>query len=358
MNFAKILIAWYKKNKRDLPWRKTQDPYKIWLSEIILQQTRIEQGRAYYLKFVSHFTDVHKLAHASEHDILKLWQGLGYYSRARNLHKTAIIVANDHKGLFPGKHDELLKLPGIGEYTAAAISSIAFNEPRPVVDGNVLRFLSRFKGIETRVDTNSGKRMITNLATLLIDRQQPGEFNQAIMEFGALYCKPQNPDCGACIFRNECKANMESKIGIIPVKSKQVVQRKRYFHYLFIVKANEMVLLRKRSEQDIWRNLYDFPVIEKPKAVSQKKIVEEISNYLGSDLMDNPQITISKEYRHILTHQVILARFYTILLKDSEPFNRINSLYGNNWDAVELKNVHQYPVPRLIEKFLKNNSFF
>ena len=358
MNFAKILIAWYKKNKRDLPWRKTQDPYKIWLSEIILQQTRIEQGMAYYFKFVNHFPDVHKLANASEHDILKLWQGLGYYSRARNLHKTALFVANDLNGHFPNKYEELLKLIGIGEYTAAAISSIAFGEPHPVVDGNVMRFLSRFYGIETPVDTNTGKKTIKNLATHLIDRQQPGEFNQAVMEFGALYCKPQNPDCGSCVFRNECKAFMGNKVEIIPVKSRQVLQRNRYFHYLFIVWANKLVYIRKRSGQDIWRNLYDFPLIEKHQPVTQKKIVEEILNYLGNDLINNPQITISTDYRHILTHQVILARFYTIMLYDSEPFQKINSLHGNNWDAVELKNLHQYPVPRLIEKFLKKNSIF
>jgi A/G-specific adenine glycosylase len=358
MNFAKILIAWYKKNKRDLPWRKTQDPYKIWLSEIILQQTRIDQGMVYYLKFVSRFPDVHKLANASEQDILILWQGLGYYSRARNIHKTAMTISNDRKGLFPDNYDELLKLAGIGEYTAAAISSIAFNESRPVVDGNVLRFLSRLNGIETPVDSNSGKTEITNLATNLIDRKQPGEFNQAIMEFGALYCKPRNPDCNECIFRTDCKAYLKNKVGLIPVKSKRLLQRDRYFHFLFIIWANKKIYLRKRSGPDIWRNLYDFPLIEKTQAISQEKIVEEISNYLAVDFMNNPKFTISKDYKHILTHQVITAKFYTIWITDLRKFQKINSLHGNYWDVVDIKNIHQYPVPRLIEKFLKNFTFF
>jgi A/G-specific adenine glycosylase len=357
MKFTTTLIGWYKKNKRDLPWRQTKDPYKIWLSEIILQQTRINQGLSYYLIFVSRFPNVHALADASEQNILKLWQGLGYYSRARNLHKTAIAIANNLNGQFPDNYNDLIKLKGIGEYTAAAISSIAFNEPRPVVDGNVLRFLSRLKGIKTPIDSVSGKKTITNLAIKLIDPKQPGEFNQALMEFGALYCKPQNPNCEVCIFRTECKAYEENQVNSIPIKTKRLSPRKRYFNYLFIIHRNKSVYLRKRSGKDIWKNLYDFPLIERNHKLSQEKMVEEISSYVSFELKNNPQVTISKEYKHILTHQIISARFYTIRLNDSKQFHKINLLNDNNWDSVDLKNIHQYPVPRLIEKFLKNNQF-
>ena len=240
------LIGWYKKNKRSMPWRQTSDPYKIWISEIILQQTRIDQGMVYYIKFLDHFPDVLSLANATEHDILKLWQGLGYYSRARNLYHAAKIIANDFNGHFPNTFNDLLKLPGIGEYTAAAISSIAFNEPRPVVDGNVLRFLSRFEGIKVPIDTNAGKQLITDIAIKLIDHKQPGEFNQALMEFGALFCKPMNPDCQKCIFRSECKAYTNELVNEIPIKNKQLSKRKRYFYYLIIVDRNKSVYLNKR----------------------------------------------------------------------------------------------------------------
>jgi len=357
MKFSTTLISWYKKNKRDLPWRQTRDPYKIWLSEVILQQTRIEQGLSYYLNFVSRFPNVHALADASERDILKRWQGLGYYSRARNLHHAAITIANELNGQFPDNYNDLLKLKGIGEYTAAAISSIVFNEPRPVVDGNVLRFLSRLKGIKTPVDSVSGKKIILDLALRLIDRKQPGEFNQAIMEFGALYCKPQNPNCEECLFRTECKAYFENQVNSIPVKTKRLSPRKRYFHYLFIIHQNKSVYLRKRAGQDIWKNLYDFPLLEKNHKISKEKMVEEVSSYLFAELKKNPQVKISKEYKHILTHQIISARFYTIRLNDSKQFRKINLLNGNIWDSADLKNIHQYPVPRLIEKFLKNYQF-
>jgi A/G-specific adenine glycosylase len=358
MKFSKKLISWYKKNKRDLPWRHTNDPYKIWLSEIILQQTRIEQGLSYYIKFVSRFPNVHILAEASEREVLKLWQGLGYYSRARNLHKTAIAIASDFNGQFPDNYNDLLQLSGIGEYTAAAVSSFAYNEPRPVVDGNVLRFLSRINGIITPVDTISGKKMITDIALKQVDRKRPGDFNQAVMEFGALFCTPRNPNCTLCIFRSECKAYLLNKVHSIPVKTKKSTLRKRYFHYFVILYKHQLVYLKKRSGQDIWKNLYDFPLIEKSGKTVQRKMVQELSDYTGINLMDHQQIKISKEYRHILTHQVISARFYTIILNDLKKFKKISSMNGNNLDSVELKKINEYPVPRLIEKFLKNNLFF
>jgi len=356
MNFTKRLIGWYKLNKRDLPWRQTRDPYKIWLSEIILQQTRIDQGLDYYIKFITTLPDVHSLAKASEHEVLKLWQGLGYYSRARNLHQTAVSIASECKGKLPDNYNDLIKLKGIGEYTAAAIASIAFNEPRPVVDGNVLRFLARINGIKTPVDSISGKKIITNIATKLIDPKQPGEFNQALMEFGALHCKPRNPDCPECIFKKECKAYRKNQVVIIPVKTQKPTLRKRYFHYLILINRNKSVYLRKRSERDIWRNLYDFPLLEKPGKISHKQIHSEISSFLGLKVEDKLKIIISEEYRHVLSHQVITARFYTIHLNELKKFKKINALHGNWWDIVELTKIYEFPIPRLIEKFLNNNK--
>ncbi|MEZ5198566.1 MAG: A/G-specific adenine glycosylase [Bacteroidales bacterium] len=212
MKFSKKIIRWYRDNKRELPWRKTTDPYKIWLSEIILQQTRIDQGTNYYLRFITQYPDRESLANASEEEILKLWQGLGYYSRARNLHKTAKAISQDLNGVFPNTYEDLVKHKGIGEYTAAAIASIAFGVSKPVVDGNVLRFLARFHGVSLPINSSEGKNEIKKLVEELIDQEQPGDFNQAIMEFGALVCKPQNPDCKSCIFKHECIALTEDKV--------------------------------------------------------------------------------------------------------------------------------------------------
>jgi A/G-specific adenine glycosylase len=357
MKFTTLLLNWYKKNKRDLPWRQTRDPYKIWLSEIILQQTRIAQGLDYYLKFINRYPDVCSLAQASENDILKLWQGLGYYSRARNLHLTAIKIDKEHQGRFPDNYNDLLKLKGIGEYTAAAISSIAFNESRPVVDGNVLRFLSRIAGITAPVDTNAGKKQVTDIAVKLIDKKQPGEFNQALMEFGALYCKPKNPNCNDCIFKNKCKANLENQESFLPVKTKKPEVRKRYFHYLFMVYKNKWVYLRKRSEQDIWKNLFDFPLIEKPGTVAQKKMIAEIWDYIGLKREIKLKMTVSKEYRHVLSHQLIISRFYIILFDELKNFRKVNSQNNNCWVEVALNKIHDFPIPRLIEIFLKKNNF-
>ena len=356
MNITSTLLKWYKTHKRNLPWRVTRDPYKIWLSEIILQQTRIDQGLDYYNKFVSNYPDVSSLAKASETDVLKLWQGLGYYSRARNLHATSIIIVNQYHGKFPGNFKGLIQLKGIGDYTAAAIASISFNEPVAVVDGNVLRFLTRLHGIKIPVNTSSGKKIIAKIANELIDADHPGDFNQAIMEFGALYCKPRNPDCGNCIFKAKCKAYLEEEVKTIPVKTSKSISRKRYFHYLVFISSNEKIFLKKRLGNDIWKNLYDFPVIEKDKPVSEKRILEELIAFAGKGIFtDKNQLTISKEYKHVLTHQVILARFYTIELTEFDKFKKLKSVKDKTWIAIQKKHLHQYPVPRLIEIFLKDN---
>jgi len=346
MNFTKILEKWYEKNKRDLPWRRTNDPYRIWVSEIILQQTRIRQGWDYYLSFLEKFPDLQALAKAEEEEVLKLWQGLGYYSRARNMHAAAIEIMNQHQGRFPDTYDEIRKLKGIGDYTAAAISSIAFGIPSPVVDGNVLRLFSRFFGIREPVDTPKGKTLVLEKITGLINPGHPGNFNQAIMEFGALQCKPA-PDCNVCLLKSGCVAFRGNSVSEFPVKSKKQKQRNRYFHYLFIKTGKGKkcaVFLNKRTGNDIWKNLFDFPLIETEKAMSHKKL---ILHKEWNDLFSGMKVTLLKESkpcRHILTHQVIIAKFYHLEISSHArlPFLK-----------VACNEIGKYPVPRLVEKYLE-----
>jgi A/G-specific adenine glycosylase len=348
MNFTKILAKWYEKNKRDLPWRRTKDPYQIWISEIILQQTRIDQGWDYYLRFLEKFPNLHALAEAEEEEVLKLWQGLGYYSRARNLHTAAREIINLHQGIFPKTYDEIRKLKGIGDYTAAAIYSIAFGFPSPVVDGNVLRLFSRFFGIREPVDTQKGKTAVLEKAKELISPEHPGDFNQAIMEFGALQCKPGIPDCNICPLKSSCVAFQENRIAEFPVKSKKQEQRTRYFHYLFITNGkgkNCSVFMKKRTGNDIWKNLFDFPLIETENAKSHKKLIL-LKEW--NDLFSGMKVTLLKEsktYRHILTHQVIVAKFYHL---------EISPHSGLPFLKVAFHDVGKYPVPRLVEKYLES----
>ena len=261
MGFSNKLIAWYKQNKRDLPWRKTTDPYQIWLSEIILQQTRVDQGLNYYHKFIKKYPNIHSLAQASEKDVLNLWQGLGYYSRARNLHFTAKYISNELNGQFPSKHKEILKLKGVGEYTAAAISSFSYKEVYPVIDGNVYRVLSRIFGVENPIDSTEGKKVFKKLAAELINTKNPDTYNQAIMEFGALQCTPKKPKCEDCPFLLECFAYKNELIAELPKKENKIKQRNRYFNYLVIIN-DDAFYLNERKEKDIWQGLFDFPVFE------------------------------------------------------------------------------------------------
>lgn len=271
MIFSKILTHWYSNNKRDFPWRQTKDPFRIWLSEIILQQTQVKQGLPYYEAFVSTYSTVFELANANESDVLKLWQGLGYYSRARNLHATAKYIANECDGIFPNNYKDLLKLKGIGDYTASAISSICFNEVSAVVDGNVYRVLSRYFGIETPINSAKGIKEFKQLAQELIDKNKPAEFNQAIMEFGAIQCKPSNPDCSVCPFNSSCVALQKNMIGLLPIKLKANKVKKRYFNFLVFVSTNRKTILEKREGKGIWQNLYQFPLIESDKSLDYKK---------------------------------------------------------------------------------------
>jgi A/G-specific adenine glycosylase len=347
MDFTKQLIAWYTKNKRDLPWRQTRNPYHIWISEIILQQTRIEQGLAYYLRFLDRFPTLADLASAKEQEVLKLWQGLGYYSRARNLHQSARTIVATASGKFPDSYEKIRALKGVGEYTAAAIASISFKHPYPVVDGNVLRFFARYFGVSDPVDKSSGKKKILELAREKMDQNDPGRFNQAIMEFGALQCRPGIPDCLKCPFRKSCWAFIHNKIDALPVKSSIQKVRKRYFHYLVFIhndkRGKQVVFLRKREENDIWKNLYDFPLVETSGPVSLKKLLDSSGWEILLQLKQQIRPKRSEVYRHILSHQHLHARFY-IVHAEEKPVTE--------FVPVELKRLDDYPLPRLIEKFL------
>ena len=276
MNFSKTLIHWYIQYKRDLPWRNDTNPYTIWLSEIMLQQTRVAQGLPYYVRFTSAFPTVFDLANASEEAVLKLWQGLGYYSRARNLHQTSQYIAFELNGEFPKCYSELLKLKGIGEYTAAAIASFSYNEKVPVVDGNVYRVLSRYFGVETDIASTGAKKEFTALAQELIPNDKANIFNQAIMEFGALQCVPKNPNCENCVFNDSCVALQKKKVGQLPVKSKKIKVTNKYFNYLVFLDENANTIISKRTQKGIWHNLYEFPVIETNEEVGFETILDAV----------------------------------------------------------------------------------
>lgn len=346
--FADKLITWYLKCGRDLPWRRTSDAYLIWLSEVILQQTRVDQGLAYYNKFASEFPSVTDLANAAEEKVLKLWQGLGYYSRARNLLAAAQQVQRDHNGKFPSSYNEIIRLKGVGEYTAAAVSSFAFNERRAVVDGNVYRVLSRIFGIETPIDSTKGKKEFSQLANELIHEEKPGTYNQAIMEFGAMHCKPRNPDCSNCIFNSMCVANEKKMVDSLPVKSKTTKVRDRYFNYL-VMNHKGKVLLSKRISNDIWKNLYDFPLIETAEELSEEAftVSKELKERTGAKFTIR---SVSTTYKHILSHQRIYARFWEIDL--AKPY----ALQEENLVAVNEPSIDSYAVPRLVENYLLDRS--
>lgn len=350
MDFSNRLSLWYLKNKRDLPWRETNDPYFIWLSEIILQQTRVNQGLNYYLKFIKNYPDIFSLASASRDEVFKLWQGLGYYNRADNLLATAKIITEQHSGQFPNDHEALLELPGIGPYTSAAIASMAFNVSVPVIDGNVYRVLSRIFGITEAINSTEGKKEFNRFANELIDRKEPGIYNQAIMEFGALHCKPSNPDCNNCIFNSDCYAYAKGLVKELPVKIPKKKARKRYFYYFMIHFINNnskgKVYLKKRVNGDIWKNLYDFLLVESKKKVilNDTKITETLWKEFG---IEDPEIKhVSKEYVHKLTHQTIHARF--IIVKVAKKLNTSEKFVI----LADEKKLVNYPVPRLIEQFL------
>lgn len=342
MNFSNLLIQWYLLNKRDLPWRNTINPYHIWLSEIMLQQTRVAQGTPYFLAFTTAFPTVFDLAKADEEQVLKLWQGLGYYSRARNLHKAAQYVAFELNGIFPNNYKELLELKGVGEYTAAAIASFSYNEAVPVVDGNVFRVLSRYFDVETDIALASAKKEFAALAFELMPKEDPATFNQAIMEFGALQCVPRNPECTICVFNASCLALQKNKINQLPVKSKKLKVTKRYFNYLVIGDENDNTIIQKRTAKGIWHNLYEFPLIESEK----EEEFEYIENSLKSSLVvDNKVISImeydDKSNVHKLSHQHLYIRFWKV------------TVAGLVINGIDNKVLRSFPFPIVIHNFIE-----
>ena len=314
--FSKTLITWYLHNKRDLPWRGIRDPYFIWLSEIILQQTRVAQGTPYYFAFTHAYPTIQDLASADEATVLKLWQGLGYYSRARNLHTAAKYVVNELNGVFPSTYSEILKLKGVGDYTASAIASICFNEPTAVVDGNVYRVLSRCFGIDTPINSTSGIKEFKTLAQKLIDPSQPSTYNQALMEFGARHCVPQNPDCNSCVFNTSCVAFRKNRVSNLPVKLKKTKVRNRYFNFLVPLTEDKKTILNQRKGKGIWQNLYQFPLVETAQEVDEAALLSEESFRSNTAYWDIDSISLFNEVAviHKLSHQHLHTRFWIVIL--------------------------------------------
>lgn len=351
-DFSKKIIEWYKENKRDLPWRDTKDPYSIWLSEIILQQTRVAQGLPYFERFIENFPTIFDLAAAKEKDVLRLWQGLGYYTRARNLHRCAKVIAEERNGSFPTNFIDLQKLPGIGVYTAAAIASFAFLEPVAVVDGNVFRVLSRVFGIDHDIGSAEGKEFFSKKANELISKDQPDLFNQAIMEFGALQCLPKNPKCDECIFRKLCVARTNGWQDQLPVKSKKIKVRKRYFYYL-VIEQNKKIMMRKREGKDIWKGLYDFPLIEMSRPQKTKMIIRQAEELLSL----NKKLKIddsSPTYRHVLSHQILHAKFIFIVFSQKQSvYIKLKKDEGRFYTKAS---IHKLPKPILINRYLQDSG--
>ena len=341
MNFSQTLINWYNQNKRDLPWRKTKNPYFVWLSEIMLQQTRVAQGLSYYLKFTATFPTVFDLAKADKETVLKLWQGLGYYSRARNLHFTAKYIANELCGKFPITYEEIKKLKGIGDYTASAIASICFDEPTAVVDGNVYRVLARYYGIETAINSSKGNKEFKELAQEILDKENAGTFNQAIMDFGAIQCKPKKPLCMFCPFAESCVALQKGKVEVLPVKEKKIKVRKRYFNYLVVKTDDDKTVLNLREGKGIWQGLYEFPVVETRLSIGFEELIT--SEKFLEIFPNTKEVTLfnEKEIVHKLSHQHLYTKFW-IVETESVKANVIS------WAAI-----FNYPVPVLVANFLE-----
>lgn len=346
MNFTKKLTDWYLVSKRDLPWRNTTNPYYIWLSEIILQQTQVNQGLPYYNAFTSTFPTVFDLANANETQVLKLWQGLGYYSRARNLHASAKYIVNELNGEFPNTFSEIIKLKGVGDYTASAIASICFNKVTAVVDGNVYRTLARLYDIDTPINTGKGFKVFKALAQELIDKKNPATFNQAIMEFGARQCKPKSPDCTVCPFNNSCLALKKNKIEQLPVKVKAAKVKKKHFNFVVIISKDNRTLLEQRKGKGIWQNLYQFPLIETPKEINTESIEIELQSFTKlKEKVYNVSLYNETPIVHKLSHQHLFTKFWIVTLNENLP------------KGIATKEIHDFPVPILIENFIESFNF-
>jgi A/G-specific adenine glycosylase len=349
MLISSILKNWYLQNKRDLPWRQTRNPYYIWISEVILQQTRVNQGLSYYFKFIEQFSDIKTLAHAKAEDVYKVWQGLGYYSRARNLHEGAMFVHQNYQGSLPGSYDELLTIKGIGEYTAAAIASIAFNLPYAAIDGNVHRVITRIYGITDAVNTAEGRKKIRKSADELLDHENPGQFNQAIMEFGALQCVPKSPNCNLCPVASFCYALQHNMVQQLPFKIKNSKITTRFFTYIYI-EHNGCTFIKKRDKKDIWQGLYELPLIETKSKYSFEELLHT-KEWLA--FFKNVNVYIignGKRYKHQLTHQTIEVEFIHIKMDVLWPE------LGKHYVMIKKEELTLYPVSRLIEKYLQDTE--
>ena len=346
MQFSNSLVQWYLQNKRDLPWRDTTNPYFIWLSEIMLQQTRVAQGLPYFMSFTEAFPTVFDLANAEEEQVLKLWQGLGYYSRARNLHRTAKYVANELNGIFPDNYSELLKLKGVGEYTAAAIASFSFNEPVAVVDGNVYRVLSRYFNLDNDISDSKSKKVFQSLAQEVLLKDKPALFNQAIMEFGALQCVPKSPDCESCIFSSSCGALQHKKVGQLPVKSKKTKVTNKYFNYLILKDETDQYIVQKREGKGIWENLYEFPLLETDVLMEPIEVENQLekTDFFGQKAAEIYLLNESI-INHKLSHQHLFIRFYLIRFDSKLP------------DSKTLNEIIKLPFPIVIHNFLLSDYF-
>lgn len=342
-DFLNLIYQWYQKNRRDLPWRETSDPYKIWVSEIILQQTRVNQGIGYYTAFIEKFGDIKTLADASEDDVLKSWQGLGYYSRARNLHFAAKSLLNQYGGKFPDEYDNILKLKGVGSYTAAAVASIAFNLPYAAVDGNVIRVISRYFGLTMPVNSPEGKKRVGEIAQTLLLKSNPGMHNQALMEFGALQCVPKSPECLNCPVNSSCAAFENNLTGKIPFTERKLKTKKRYFCYL-LFETSDSVFIEKRAGGDIWEGLYQPPLLEFDNEFSDDEVMGRLNNIFGAR-----HVIVKSEtgyVKHVLSHQVIMAKMVEFEVPEGTEIN--------NYLKVNKKDIFKFAFPRLVEKLLKN----
>ena len=341
MSFAPKILNWYREHQRNLPWRETRDPYKVWLSEIILQQTRVAQGMPYYLRFVEAFPAVHDLANAPEEQVLKLWQGLGYYSRARNLHATAKMVVEDFNGRFPNSYKGLKSLKGVGDYTASAIASFCFDAPEPVVDGNVYRVLSRYFGIDIPINSTEGIKYFKELAREVMDSENIRDYNQGIMEFGAIQCAPKKPSCLLCPLQESCVALQENKVDQLPVKLNKTKIRNRYFNYLVLLDDDGNTILEQRRGKGIWQNLYQFPLIESERMLQAKELRPLINKNTMVPETQSLSLYNNEPVVHKLSHQHLHTQFW--ILKTSDILKE-----GTPWEEIG-----GFPVPVLIADFIK-----
>jgi A/G-specific adenine glycosylase len=361
--FREKLLAWFAQNHRPLPWKGERDPYKIWLSEIILQQTRVEQGLPYYQKFIEKYPTIRHLADAPEDEVLKLWEGLGYYSRARHLHFTAKLISNDLGGKFPETHEGIRALKGVGDYTAAAIASFAFNLPYAVLDGNVYRVLARFFGLETPTDLPAAKKEFAALAQTLLDTDRPADFNQGIMDFGATHCTPQQPKCPTCPLQNQCVALKTGRVTELPARSKFLEKKNRYFVYL-VAHFQGKTFVRKRVEKDIWQNLWEFPLLELPAFPAdeqelERKILKMLGIHHSSPAWPAVRFTVrfSKPYRQTLTHRVVTAVFCEINFPDNAESSIFEKIPFENCQPVSRADLKKnMAVPRIIERYLQEKA--